>query len=365
MTWRTEHVGSLLRPPELMNLRLALLQGQGDPGALARLEDEAILQVLERQRELGLDVVGDGEFRRFSFIGEIAASVSGFAFGQLPNPDWFTAEGRDNPGANAMIAAERLEPRRRIAQREAAFLGAHAAGPFKVTLPSPLVIAQAGWTPERSSAAYPRRADLMWHVADLLREEIAALAAEGVPYVQIDNPGLAHYLDPALAERARGVGIEIDIPLEEALAADHHCVKDLPEEGPVVGLHLCRGNWRSAWLAQGGYEPVAEALFSLPRVNRLLLEFDTERAGSFEPLRLVPGDKTVVLGLVSTKQGSLEDEEALLRKVEAASRHLPLERLAISPQCGFATSIPGNRITPEEQWAKLERVVSLAARLWA
>jgi len=341
-----------------------MLQGRGDPGALRKAEDEAVLEALQRQEALGLDVVGDGEFRRFSFMGEVAGAADGFAFGELENPDWFTPEGTANPGSKAMIAASPLEPKRRIARDEASFLLDHARRPFKITLPSPLVVAQACWKPGVSDRAYPRRADLMWAVADILRGEIDALASEGVPYVQIDNPGLAYYLDPALRERSKEAGIEVDIPLEEALSADAHCLGNLPADGPVAGLHLCRGNWRSAWLAEGDLEPLAASLFALSRVDRFLLEYDTPRAGGFEPLRHVPEGKQVVLGLVSSKHGRLEDVDALARRVEEASRFVPAERLAVSPQCGFATSIPGNLLSEEAQWKKLELVVEVARKVW-
>ncbi len=362
--WRTEHVGSLLRPAELVALRLALLQGRGDPDTLRDVEDRAILSSLERQVAAGLDVVGDGEMRRFSFMGEVISAWEGFAPGDLPNPDWSSEQGPTNPGSRAMLVVSRLARRRRIAQAEAAFLREHASRPFKVTLPSPLVVAQACWRSGVSDGAYRRRADFMWEVAELLREDIRLLAAEGVPYLQLDNPGLAYYLDPDLRKRAEALGVGVDIPLEEAVAADAHALRDLPHGSPVVGLHVCRGNWNSSWLASGGLEPIAEALFSLPRVDRFLLEYDSPRAGGFDVLRHVPPDKTIVLGLVSTKHGRLEDISTLLQRVEEASRYVPTDRLALSPQCGFATSVPGNQIREKDQWAKIDLLTGLAQRLW-
>ena len=233
-----------------------------------------------------------------------------------------------------------------------------------MTLPSPLVLAQACWRSGVSEGAYRRRADFMWEAADFLRAEVSLLAAEGVPYLQIDNPGLAYYLDPDLRNRAEALGVGVDIPLEEAVAADAHVLRDLPDGSPVVGLHVCRGNWNSSWLATGGFQPIADAIFTLPRVDRFLLEYDSPRAGGFEVLRHVPPEKTIVLGLVSTKHGRLEDMSTLLRRVEQASRYVPLNRLALSPQCGFATSVPGNRISENDQWAKIDLLTGLAHRLW-
>jgi len=343
---------------------MALLRGQGDPEALAASEDRAIRNALKRQEELGLDVLGDGEMRRFSFMGEITANVDGFSFGELPNPDWFNENGTANPGSKAMVVTSKITRRHSIAARETDFLKDHTSRPFKITLPSPLVVAQACWKEGMSEQAYPTRTEFMWAIADILREEIGQLAASGVPYIQIDNPGLAYYIDPDLRARAQSVGIRVNVPLEEAAAADAHCLKDLDENGPVVGMHLCRGNWNSSWLATGGYEPIVKQLFSQPRVNRFLLEYDTPRSGSFEILRDLPEDKVAVLGLLSTKQGKLEKMDTLLQRVEEASAYTPIERLAISPQCGFATSIPGNNITEEQQWAKIELVVKTARQLW-
>lgn len=362
--FRAEHVGSLLRPERLVGLRMAMLKGQGDPEALQSAEDDAVRAVLTRQEDVGLDVVNDGEFRRFSFMGEVTGAVSGFAPGELPNPDWHNEEGVANPGSFAMLATAPLKPHRRIAHHEASFLSGHTQKPFKITLPSPLVVAQAGWMPKASGKAYPKRADLMWAVADLLKEEVRLLAEEGVPYIQIDNPGLAIYIDPDLRERSKAAGVDVDIPLEEALAADGHLVKDLPDHGPIVAMHLCRGNWRSAWLAQGSLEPVARSLFAQPRFDRFLLEYDSDRAGGFQPLRHLPEGRTAVLGLVTTKRGDLESEDALVRRIEEASAFAPLDQLALSPQCGFASSIPGNLVSEDEQWAKLELVVNAARRVW-
>lgn len=368
VTWRAEHVGSLIRPQHLVGMRMALMQGKGDPVALKAAEDEAIRAVVKRQEEAGLDVVTDGEFRRFSFLGDVTSAVEGFTFGELPNPDWFREDGTtDNPGSRGMVVTGTLKPHRRIAAQEAGFLKEVATRPFKVMLPSPLVVAQSSYQRGVSESVYPTMTDMLWAIADILRDEYRQLAEEGVPYLQIDNPGLAYYLDPALRERAAAVGVEVDIPLDEAIKADAHVISEVPSRadgGPVVGLHLCRGNWQSAWLAEGAYTAVAEDLFAIPRVDRFLLEYDTPRAGGFEPLRALPDDKVAVLGLLSSKHGRLEDEAEVRARIDEAATIVPLERLALSPQCGFATSIPGNRLDEADQWRKLEIVASIARRVW-
>ncbi len=362
--WRSETVGSLLRPHDLVASRTALMLGKGDPVELRNTEDLAILAAIHRQEEIGLDLLTDGEFRRFSFLGAVTDSVDGFTLGRKSNPDWFTPEGKVNPGQTAMLASGKLAAARRMAAREAGFLREHARKPYKITLPSPLVVAQSAWKAGVSDKHYPRMADLMWAAADLVRAEVDALAADGAPCIQIDNPGLAYYIDPALRDRARAAGIEVDIPLEDAVAADNRVLAGLPADKPVASLHVCRGNWSSSWLASGGYEPVAEQVFSMPRVNRFLLEFDTPRSGGFKPLGLMPKDKQVVLGLVSSKHGRLETKEALVKRIDEAASFVPLERLALSPQCGFATSVPGNLLSEDEQWAKLELVATVARFVW-
>ncbi len=220
------------------------------------------------------------------------------------------------------------------------------------------------YRPGISDRYYPTQAALLQELVGIIGGEVRALVADGARYVQLDAPTYPHFVDERLRERALLAGVDPDRAVDEAIAADNACLAGVDRGAVTLAIHLCRGNSRSRWLAEGGYEPVAERVFGSLEVDRFLLEYDTERAGGFEPLRFVPKGKTVVLGLVTTKSGALEDQDTLLRRVEAASRYLPLDQLALSPQCGFATNEQGNLLTEDEQWRKLELVVDTARKIW-
>ena len=258
----------------------------------------------------------------------------------------------------------RLAARGRIAAVESAFLLRHAGGPFKVTLPSPLLFAQVGYQPGRTDAVYPSRQDLLAEGAGILADEARALAEEGVPYVQVDAPAYMRWLDPAAVSAQRAAGVDPSRLLDAAIDADNLILDAARSGGAVTGVHLCRGNSRGRWLVEGGYDPIAEQLFNRLRCDRLLLEYDTPRAGTFAPLRFVPAGRIVVLGLITTKSGELEPAEEIVRRIDAASRILPLEQLALSPQCGFASSQAGNPLTHDQQWRKLELVARVAREVW-
>ena len=253
---------------------------------------------------------------------------------------------------------------RRITAHETSFLHEHAPGPFKMTMPSPSVFLHIGYKPGLTDRFYPTRNDLLDALVDIIRGEIIALIDEGVTYIQLDNPQYAPYMDARLREEMRGRGIDPDSAAREAVEADTRCLQGLAHEGVTFAMHVCRGNSRSRWLAEGGYEPIAEELFQKLPVNRFLLEYDSDRAGTFEPLRFVPPDRTVVLGLVTTKEPELETVDVLRRRIEEASRHVPLERLALSPQCGFASVAAGNAISLDDERRKLELVVETARKVW-
>jgi 5-methyltetrahydropteroyltriglutamate--homocysteine methyltransferase len=212
---------------------------------------------------------------------------------------------------------------------------------------------------------YATRTELLEALAVIVQAELQALAAEGVPYIQLDAPQYSYYFDEQLREKLRAEGVDPDEALAAAVAADNRCLDAASAEGVVTGLHICRGNRRSMWLAQGGYEPIAEQLFGTCTADRLLLEYDTERAGGFEPLRFVPDDTIVVIGLLTTKKGELESRDELLRRIDEAAVYHPVDRLALSPQCGFASNSAGNQLSVDEQWAKLRRVVEVAREVWA
>lgn len=357
---RADHVGSLLRPPALLQARIDCGAGRLDRTGLRTEEDRAVLDVLRRQRDCGIDVFSDGELRRAGFVAGFTDAVDGCRPAGAPDLPWKGGTGREAPGRQGRAVVGRLRARARIAGVESAFLREHCPGPFKVTLPSPLTVAQLTYRPGLTDAVYSGWQDLMADAAAILADEARQLAGEGVPYVQLDAPGYWRWLGP----EAAGMGGDGDRLLDAAIAADNRVLDGARAGGAVTGVHVCRGNSMGRWLTEGGYDPIAERLFTRLRCHRLLLEYDSARAGGFRPLRFVPASKVVVLGLITTKSGALEPRDELLRRIDQASRIVPLEQLALSPQCGFASSLVGNPLTEDDQWRKLELVASLAREVW-
>lgn len=366
--FRAEQVGSLLRPPELQQAWGQFFAGELDRSALVEIEDRAIMTALEGQRAAGIDVYTDGEFRRVVYMGGLMDAVEGFMFGQGEKLNWKTDPGREVPTEMAEFAlpavAERLRPKGRIAAHEAAFMRQYSPGPFKVTLPSAAHFAEGSYRPELSARAYPSRSDLVHHLAEILSKEAADLVREGTTYIQVDSPTYSTWMDPAWLAEYEDRGVDMEDLLEATIAADNAILDAARSGGALTAVHVCRGNGMGAWLASGGYERIAERVFGELRCDRFLLEYDTERAGTFEALRLIPALKMVVLGVISTKYGALEPRDEILRRIEEAGRFVPVERLALSTQCGFASDFRGNPLTPDEQWRKLELVVSVAREVW-
>jgi 5-methyltetrahydropteroyltriglutamate--homocysteine methyltransferase len=371
-----EHVGSLLRPPTLLAARARHEAGEIDDAALHRAEDEAVLAALAEQEALGLPVVTDGEYRRSWYGGALAAVVDGLAPDpeHVARPRW-VGEGDDGKEADeaistqvrvgGQVAVEPLRAREPFARREVDFLLAHTAAPTKVTTIGPLSLAEA-WFGPASRGAYPTAQHLIDDVVALQSAEVARIARQGVTHVQLDSVLYVTKLSqPAeVARIADGFGVEPSALLGRVLAADNAVLAAAHEAGATTGVHICRGNNRSAWVPDTGtYEVAVRALSELV-VDRLLLEYDSDRAGDFAPLRHVPDGTTVVLGLVTSKFAALETRDDLLRRIEEASRYLPVERLALSPQCGFASTAPGNRVTWDDQRRKLELVVAVADEVW-
>jgi 5-methyltetrahydropteroyltriglutamate--homocysteine methyltransferase len=361
-TYRADHVGSLLRPARLLEAREAAARGTLDAVALRGEEDAAILDVLRRQREIGLEVVTDGELRRGSWITGMAAAVDGFV-AQSRVVEW-RGPGGGPEESTSQVVGGRLRQRRRLAGDESAFLLRHADGACKVTLPAPSNFLVVGWKPGVTDAAYGSRDELLADVVGILRAEVKALIAEGVAYVQLDAPFYSPLVDEVERERLRAGGLEPDAALRQMVEADAACVRGLAREGVTLGLHVCRGNSRSRWLAEGAYDPIAEPLLTTVPVDAFLLEYDSPRDGGFEPLRFLPAGGTAVLGLVTTKEPALESRDQLLRRIDEAARYAPMERLALSPQCGFASVAGGNLLTEDDQWRKLELVVETARAAW-
>ena len=233
-----------------------------------------------------------------------------------------------------------------------------------MTVPSANQFPALGFQPGLTDRFYPTRSDLLREITGIIRNEVAALADEGVPYVQLDAPRYSYFVDPKWREYLADLGEDPEKMLDEFVASDKSCLDAARREGVTTALHVCRGNNQSMWYAEGGYEPIAEKLFGGVGADRLLLEYDSERAGGFEPLRFVPDGVVAVLGLVSTKTPEMERKDDLLRRIDEASRFVPMERLALSPQCGFASMAAGNLLTEDEQWRKLELVVETACEVW-
>jgi 5-methyltetrahydropteroyltriglutamate--homocysteine methyltransferase len=366
LTYRADHVGSLLRPREILDARN---DPQTTPEQLTALEDSNILRALTRQKGAGLRIFTDGEFRRGGFMSGFYDSVEGLDnaadIARTWKPATATAGAVGGVGSLHGVVVGKIRKTNRLTKHEADFLRQHSPGDIKITLPTanqfPAIIYKKGM----SEKAYATRSDLLWDIVPIIKAEIEALANEGVKYIQIDAPRYSYYIDPKWRHYVKEeMGMDPDQALDEAIRADNACLEGLQGQGITLAIHLCRGNHRSHWYAEGGYDPIAEKLFSRLNVDLFLLEYESERAGTFEPLRFVPKDKGVVLGLVSSKVPELEPRQVLVRRIEEASRYVPLENLALSPQCGFASSLEGNLLTEEEQWRKLRLVVETARAVW-
>jgi 5-methyltetrahydropteroyltriglutamate--homocysteine methyltransferase len=375
--YRADHVGSLLRPPELLAARDAYAAQRIGLEQLRQAEDAAILKALEVQRQAGIDVYTDGEYRRGIWYGPLAEAIEGL----IPNPAPAPAvpagigwKGEGSPladeamrevGQTGVVVGARLRQVRRLTGHESGFLKEHAPGPWKITMPGVLQRAAGWWKPGVSDQFYASRAEMVGELVDMTRKEIETLIDEGVSYVQLDSLTYVIQLaDPRRRQLLVDSGQDPEAVLDETIAVDNRTVEGLRREGITIGLHMCRGNNRSAWAAEGGYDVSAEKAFSQLNVDRFLLEYDTDRAGGFEPLRFVPKGKTVVLGLISSKEPQLEPIDELRRRIDEAAKYVPIENLAISPQCGFASTMRGNLLTWDDQRRKLELIVETARKIW-
>jgi 5-methyltetrahydropteroyltriglutamate--homocysteine methyltransferase len=252
-----------------------------------------------------------------------------------------------------------------MTRHEMEFMKRHSPGDVKITLPTANQFPAIAYKRGISDKVYPNHSALLWDIVPIIKGEIQALVKEGVQYVQIDAPRYSYYIDPKWRDYIKHeMGLDPDRALDEAVKADNACLEGAKRADVMLAIHLCRGNNRSQWYAQGGYDAIAEKLFGELQVDAFLLEYESERAGTFEPLRFVPQGKTVVLGLVSSKVPELEPQDDLARRIDEASRYVPLENLALSPQCGFASTMEGNLLSEDEQWRKLQLVVDTARRVW-
>lgn len=364
--YRADHVGSFLRPPELLEARQS---AAADPERLRALEDRHILRVLGRQKDLGFEIFTDGELRRRNFMSDFTDAVEGFDLGDAVGRSWDAGkegEGQKTaPSSVTGIVTTKLRSVRRLTGHELPFLKQHSPGSIKMTLPSATQFPAIAFKQGITDKVYKDPLALLWEIVEIMKAELQALSAEGVRYIQIDAPRYSYFMDPKWREWIRTeMRIEPDRLLDESIRADNACFAAARRPGVVLAIHLCRGNNRSHWYAEGGYDAIAEKMFATLAVDRFLLEYDDARSGTFEPLRFVPRGKSVVLGLISTKKPELEDPATLVRRIEEAARTVPLEDLALSPQCGFASVMEGNLLTEDQQWAKLRLVADTAREVW-
>jgi methionine synthase II (cobalamin-independent) len=360
--FRADQVGSFLRPPELLEAR----KPGGDPARLREIEDRHVRRVLGRQQEIGFEVFTDGELRRRNFMSDFTDAVEGFDMDDAVSRRWKVG-GQDQTGVSSVtgIVTGKLRRVRRLTGHELPFLKAHSPGAIKMTLPSATQFPAIAFKRGITDAAYPDHSALLWDIVGIMKEELATVASEGASYLQIDAPRYSYFMDAKWRDWIRAeMNADPDAILDESIRADNACLEAAHHAGVTRAMHLCRGNNRSHWYAEGGYDAIAEKLFGTMDVDRFLLEYDDQRSGTFEPLRFIPRGKTVVLGLVSSKVPQLEQADVLARRIDEAARHFPLENLALSPQCGFASTMEGNLLTEDEQWAKLRLVVETSRRVW-
>ncbi|PYO00971.1 MAG: methionine synthase [Candidatus Rokuibacteriota bacterium] len=359
-TYRSDVVGSLLRPDYLKDARASLEAGRVGAADFKRTEDRAVDDAIALQEHAGLSVVTDGELRRYAFFGHLVEALDGFdKLGGWAIP--FHNEQGEQLIFKRPVVVEKLRWRHSMCAEEWVYLRARTKAAGKVTLISAQQAA-AYYDPDKSRGAYPTRDAYLADVVDLTRREVAELIRLGCTYIQVDAPQYAALLDPEMREGYRKRGSDPDRMIDTTIEMDNAVIGNHP--GVTFGLHICRGNNQSMFYASGGYEPIAERVFKRARFERFLLEYDDERSGTFEPLRVVPDDRVVVLGLVTTKKTRVETVAELTGRVQAAAKVVPLERLALSPQCGFASTMEGNRISAEEQKRKLEVVAATARAVW-
>ena len=365
--YRADHIGSFLRPQALMEAR------QKDSPAHAQLkeiEDREILRVLAKQKELGFEIFTDGEFRRSNFMGDFTDAIEGVDYGEGLARTWKTEQPDQRPpnarlGPVRGIVVQKLKQLRPLTAHEVPFMKQHSPGDFKITLPSATQFPSIMFKWGATDKIYKNHAELLAEIVAIIKAEMARLAAEGVKYIQIDAPRYSYYMDPKWRDWIReNMRMEPDAALDDAIKADNECFRAARRPGVVLAIHLCRGNSRSHWYAEGGYDPIAEKLFNTMEVDRFLLEYEDARSGTFEPLRFVPKNKAVVLGLISSKVAKLENGGEIVKRIHEAAKYVPLENLALSPQCGFASTLEGNLLTEEDQWAKMRLVVQTAGRVW-
>ena len=365
--FRANHVGSLLRPPELLEAREKHQKGEIGAADLREIEDRCIRDVVRMQEDVGMQGITDGEFRRTLWNADFLRQFDGIKVVEGLSSD--AAKQFQSPGSNVQrsptqfVVTGKLGHPRGIETENFKFLAAVTKQTAKQCIPSPSLVHFRTGRAGVDKAAYPDMKEFFADLARVFREEVAALAAVGCRYLQIDDVNFAYLCDPKMREGAKKIGEDPDKLPALYAGLINECIKDRPADMAVC-THLCRGNFASAWVAEGGYDPVAEVLFNELQVDGYFLEYDTARAGNFAPLRYMPKGKKLILGLVTSKSGALEDPDDLKRRIDEAAKLVPLDQLGISPQCGFSSTVLGNKITIDDEVAKLRLVVQVAKDVW-
>ena len=363
--FRADHVGSLLRPPELLKAREEFAAGRIDDHELRSIEDGAVREAVKMQADVGLSVATDGEFRRASWHMDFIYQLDGIdpadeqikvaIHNEQGDVEFTTAalKVHDRVGLSKTIFGDAFETLKSTTTKVTP----------KLTIPSPSMVHYRGGQAAIDKEVYPELDEFWRDLVAAYREEVRGLAELGCTYLQFDDTSLAYMNDPKQREYIAQIGGDAEHQHEHYIRHINEALADRPE-GMSVTTHMCRGNFRSSWAAEGGYDFVAEALFNGLEVDGFFLEYDDERSGTFEPLRFVPEGKQVVLGLVTTKHGDLEDKDALKGRIEEATQYVPLEQLCLSPQCGFSSTVEGNVLSRDEQIAKLRLIVETAEEVW-
>jgi 5-methyltetrahydropteroyltriglutamate--homocysteine methyltransferase len=360
--FRADHVGSLLRPKELRAAFRRHAEGQLDPVQFLEIQHKAIRDAVRLQEQVGLEVVTDGEFRRSSYWGRFVERCTGFVI--RPAEFKFRDDEGHEVDFTATYAAAKLVREQALAVDEFAFLSQVTQVTPKITMPAPSTMHFYRCSDFADPEVYADAPTFFADLARIYRQEIAGLVKAGCRYVQLDEVAVAMLCDPAIREKIASTGQDPDRLVDLYIEAINACVAGTQAD-TVVGVHMCRGNFRGRYLSEGGYERVAERFFANTRVTHFLLEYDTVRAGDFKPLRFVPRDKGVMLGLLSTKTPALETIDDLERRIGEAAKFMDLDRLGLGPQCGFASTAAGNPLTEADERAKLSLLVEAARRIWS
>jgi 5-methyltetrahydropteroyltriglutamate--homocysteine methyltransferase len=364
--FRADHVGSLLRPPELLQAREDHAAGRIDDAELKAAEDAAIRDVVKLQRDVGLRSATDGEFRRASWHMDFIYSLDGISkvVDDTLHVQFRNAEGTIEFAPPSLHVDGRLGVSETIFGDAFEYLKSQVDGATpKLTIPSPSMVHYRGGRASVDESVYPDLEEFWSDLTSAYAEEVRRLGELGCTYLQFDDTSLAYLNDPKQREHVREIGGDAEHQHETYIRHINEALEGRPD-GMSVTTHMCRGNFRSSWVAEGGYDFVAEALFNELRVDGFFMEWDDERSGGFEPLRFVPKGKVVVLGLVTTKRGDLEDKDELKRRIEEASQYVDLDQLCLSPQCGFSSTVEGNALSIDQQAAKLRLVVETAEEVW-